>query len=428
MHNAPPIDDRHGIPALLSSIVELIAAKLPLAVELDGHLLAAPRQHPARYTLQIASREALLRLLSRPDLGRLAEAYVEGDWDLVGDLEAALRDGEDLVASLEAHQLAAALAAPAALAGLPTGGSASPAGDLPDPPPAAPQPASDAERARRAISYHYDLPVEFWRLWLDDNLLYTCGYHRTPEDDVHTAQRQKMARVAAKLRITPDSRVLDIGCGWGGFLIHAAGLGAHATGITLSELQAVEARRRIAAAGLTSRCTVEHCDFRDHRAEAGFDACVALGIIEHLGAARYPAFFEKAYAALRPGGLLLVQAIAVAEHAEFGSSTDFIRDRVFPEATLESVGTMLLHAERAKFEVCDVESLRNHYILTLRQWRSRLEHNAAAAIELVGRARYRVFRAYLAGFANEFRKARLTVYQVLLHKPGPVSRLSLVRV
>jgi cyclopropane-fatty-acyl-phospholipid synthase len=416
-----------SVSGVIATLVDLLPGDPPFAIELEGHTVLRPRGgEPARATLRIASRAALARLLPAPDIGVLARAYVEGDWDLVGDLEAMLRMAETVAAS-DPRKLAAILALAQRFAH-------SSDADRPDRP-LAPQPyarvaegASATERARQAISYHYDLPVEYWRLWLDDSLLYTCGYHLSTDDDVHTAQRQKLARVAAKIRLLAGDRVLDLGCGWGGFAVHAGRGGARVVGLTLSELQAVEARRRIAEAGLGSECSVEICDVCNYRPTASFDAGVAVGLIEHLGAPRYPAFFERAYAALRPGALFLVQAIALPEGAEFGAAVAaFIDDYIFPDAKLESIGTMLIHAERAGFEVCDVESLREHYVLTLRQWLGRLEHNAEAARAIVGEPRYRAYRAYLAGFAHEFRKGRLNVYQTVVQKPGASSRRPLAR-
>jgi cyclopropane-fatty-acyl-phospholipid synthase len=427
MIEAPPDVTASGA---IAGLVDLPPGDLPFAIELEGRPVLRPHGgESALGTLQIASRAALARLLSASDIGALARAYVEGDWDFTGDLEGMLRAVETIAAS-EPRKLAPLLALAQRFAQ-----SAGAAADLdPDPVPV-PQPyvrsgdgASATERARQAISYHYDLPVEYWRLWLDDNLLYTCGYHQRIDDDVHTAQRQKLARVAAKVRLTPGDRVLDLGCGWGGFAVHAGRSGAQVVGLTLSESQAVEARRRIAEAGLASACRVEICDVCNYHPDAPFDAAVAVGLIEHLGAPLLPAFFERAYAALRPGALFLVQGIALPEGAEFGAAVaSFIDDYIFPEAKLESIGTTLLHAERAGFEVYDVESLREHYVLTLRQWLGRLEHNAAAAQAIVGQPRYRAYRAYMAGFANEFRKGRLNVYQTVLQKPGASSRRPLAR-
>ncbi|HWO25550.1 MAG TPA: cyclopropane-fatty-acyl-phospholipid synthase family protein [Kofleriaceae bacterium] len=418
------------VERLAASLAELVPAEAGLEIEVEGRLAAAAARGPARYRLTVGSRATLARLLARPSLHALGRAFIEGEWDLIGDLEAALRLASDSISALDPRKLVALLELAQRLEQtLPPSPhrAGQPSEAQPYVGPTTPTTPAIDDRARRAISYHYDLPVEFWRLWLDDDLLYTCGYYLHPEDDIHAAQRQKLAVVTTKIRLAAGDRVLDLGCGWGGFLLHAARAGAHVTGVTLSEPQAIEARRRIAEAGQTSRCTLEVCDYRDFRSAASFDAVVALGIMEHVGEAAYPAFYEAAYRALRPGGLMLAQAITHPAGAQYGTAHELIHDYVFPEAMIEPVGTMLLHAERAGFEVRDVESLADHYVLTFGQWRARLEANAAEIRRLVGDPRYRAFRAYLAGFASEFRRARLNVCQVLLQKRGPTTRLPLVR-
>jgi cyclopropane-fatty-acyl-phospholipid synthase len=273
------------------------------------------------------------------------------------------------------------------------------------------------QRAREAIQFHYDLPVEFWQKWLDKNLLYTCAHFARPDQSLDDAQLRKLELICRKLALAPGERLLDIGCGWGALEVHAGRHGADVVGVTLSELQAHYARAVIGEAGLGERCRVELRDFRDIEGPA-FDKAAAIGIIEHVRGELQPEFFAKAHKALRPGGLFLVQGITRSPGASFGGSAEFMDQYVFPDAELQPISAILTHAESAGFEVRDVECMGEHYVLTLRHWLRRLEAAAEPIQALVGAERYRAFRAYLAGFAAEFRRGNLNVYQTLLATPA----------
>ena len=273
------------------------------------------------------------------------------------------------------------------------------------------------QRDRQAVTYHYDLPSEFYALWLDSRMAYSCAYFRTPNDDLDTAQQNKLEYLCRKLRLRRGDRLLDIGCGWGSLVTYAAAVhGAQVLGVTLSEPQAEWARRQIRALGLEERCRVEVRDYRDFDSGDSFDKIVSVGMFEHVGRSKLKEYFQKVWALLRPGGVFLNHGIAYsASYRRRGPS--FTDRYVFPDGDLVPVNTALQAAEESSFEVRDVESLREHYALTLRRWLARLESHAEEARRLAGDTTYRIYRIYLAGAAHAFRRARLNLYQILLAKP-----------
>ena len=274
------------------------------------------------------------------------------------------------------------------------------------------------KRDRAAIGFHYDQPLEFYSAFLDPQLVYSCAYYDQGVESLEAAQSAKLDHTLRKLRLRPGERLLDIGCGWGALLIKAArDFGAHAVGITLSRRQYEEAKRRVAAASLGDRARVELRDYRELHGET-FDKIVSVGMFEHVGRARFDEYFRAAFGALRPGGLFLNHAISDQSPKRKGYKVSgFLARFIFPDGELVSVSEGLHAAERAGFEVRDVENLREHYERTLRAWVSRLEHNRAAAIAAAGAVSYRLWRLYLAGSAQGFRRGRIAVYQSLLSKP-----------
>jgi len=248
--------------------------------------------------------------------------------------------------------------------------------------------------------------------------VYSCGYFDGGAETLGEAQLAKIDYILAKLQLEPGERLLDIGCGWGALVMRAAEkFGAQAFGITLSRGQCKEARRRIAAAGLGDRATIELWDYRDLGA-LEFDKIASVGMIEHVGRERTGLYFEAAFRALRKGGLFLNHGIADQSHARRGERTTGFIDRfVFPDGDLLPVSEILLFAERAGFELRDVENLRENYARTTRAWLANLERNSSLAIAATNERTYRVWRLYLAGSAQGFRSGRLGVFQSLLAKP-----------
>ncbi len=275
------------------------------------------------------------------------------------------------------------------------------------------------ERDRLAIGFHYDQPIEFYRAFLDKEIIYSCAYWDEGVETLDGAQSAKLDYTLDKLRLKAGERLLDIGCGWGALVVRAAErYGAHVLGITLSQMQHDEAQRRIAAALVGNRARVELRDYRDLRGEQ-FDKIVSVGMFEHVGRARLPEYFRAAYDALRPGGLFLNTGISdQSDGRKGGSATGFIERFVFPDGELVTVSDALGIAERTGFEVRDVESLREHYARTLRAWVSRLEAHRDAAVATAGEESYRTWRLYMAGSAQGFASGRLGMFQSLLAKPA----------
>jgi cyclopropane-fatty-acyl-phospholipid synthase len=282
------------------------------------------------------------------------------------------------------------------------------------------------ERDRQAVTYHYDVSNDFYALWLDRRMVYSCAYFQSPTDDLNTAQERKLDYICRKLRLRPGQRVLDIGCGWGGLVICAAERhGVDATGITLSRPQAALANERIRAVGLADRARVLVQDYRETEPPpGGYDALVSVGMFEHVGAKLLPTYFAQAERLLRPGGVFLNHGIAnratdiygvLSRKPQHGPS--FNDTYVFPDGELVPINVTLHAAEESGFEVRDVESLREHYALTLRHWVRRLEAQHVQALRHVDEPTYRVWRLFMSGSAHGFTHGRLNVYQALLVKP-----------
>jgi cyclopropane-fatty-acyl-phospholipid synthase len=393
----------------------------------------APTSAP-RFTLMLRRPGALRRMLLPPTELALAEAYLRDDFDVEGDLEAA--------AGLE-DALAARLGSPRALARLLGHLLRLPAHDAQ---PGQPDPGRPAFRliggrhSRRrdavAVRYHYDVGNAFYALWLDSRLVYSCAYFPTGAEDLDAAQTAKLEHICRKLRLKPDERLLDIGCGWGGLVQYATEhYGVRALGITLSEPQAELARQRVAAAGLADRCRIEVRDYRDLDPSEPFDKVVSVGMFEHVGRAGLPAYFAAAYRLTRPGGLFLNHGIAATASDPFAPSADhgrwgawamrrlwrqgaFIQRYVFPDGELIPPGEAIQLAEAAGWETRDVENLREHYMRTLRHWVGRLEASHEEVARQVGEPTYRVWRLYMSASAHGFASGRLQLIQALLSKPG----------
>ena len=372
----------------------------------------ACNQQP-RFTLVLKHPGALREMFMGASELTLAEAYIFDDFDIEGDIEAAFRLADYLV-----EQGTRTLRQNLKLAGT--------LRRLPVKRPVQPdrQPAGlrgevhSRERDRLAISYHYDLPPEFFALWLDQNMQYSSAYFTNGEAaDLDTAQRQKLDYICRKLCLCRDESLLDIGCGCGGLVIHAAAhYGAQVVGITLSVPQAEWARRRIRDLGLNDRCRVEMCDYRDLEVERPFDKIVSVGMFEHVGEAKLQEYFTRAWHLLRPGGAFLNSGIAASSNQR-RNEPSFIDRYVFPDGELVPLHISLGAAERSGFEVRDVESLREHYALTLHHWVQRLETHAEEARRITGEATYRIWRLYLAASEHRFRSGQLNVYHMLLARP-----------
>ena len=392
---------------------------------------------PPRFTIVLESPGALRRMLVPPSELTLAESYIFGDIDVEGDLEAAADLGDVAASRLRSPRALLRLARHVlALPRDEKHNGDDPALEL------SPQLSGrrhSTNRDRDAVRFHYNVGNAFYALWLDARMVYSCGYFAHGDDDLDRAQESKLDLICRKLRLAPGERLLDIGCGWGGLIIHAAKrYGVIALGITLSEPQAELARERIAAAGVGDRCRVELRDYRQLTKDPAFDKIASVGMVEHVGKKRLDAYFASAFSALRPGGLFLNHGIVSVAASRRESVTsrvsgrlwqrgEFIDRYVFPDGELLPSATVVASAEKSGFELRDVESLREHYVLTLRHWTRRLESREREAIELVGEPTYRVWRLYMSASAYGFRTGRIGIIQSLLAKPHRDGRVELPR-
>ena len=269
----------------------------------------------------------------------------------------------------------------------------------------------------RAIAHHYDVSNDFYALFLDPLMVYTCAYYRDPDGKLEQAQQDKLDLVCRKLRLKRDETLLDIGCGWGSLSVWAAQhYGVRAHGVTLSRAQAEWAAGRIRREGLEGRCLVEYRDWRDLPAEARYDKIAAVGVIEHVGIANYPAFFGRVRSMLNDGGLYLNHGIHHEFHWKRTSQTDFLLRNVFPNGDLSGFTETVTEMERAGWEVADAENLRLHYARTCRHWVERLRARADEARAIVGERIYRTWLLYLSCSTVAFEAGSIGLYQVLARK------------
>src|SRR5436190_10618483 len=380
---------------------------------------AWPDERPRSAVLALKHCEALGRMfLPGTEVG-LAEAYLHNDFDIEGDIEMAFEVADFLLAHLGDWKKKLKLAG--LLVALPgrNGGSTMQRAARQLLPRIGGKRHSP-ERDRRVVTFHYDVSNDFYQLWLDRRLVYSCAYFKSRSDDLDIAQKQKLDYICRKLRLRAGQRLLDIGCGWGALVIHAAKhFAVRAEGITLSKAQVEWGHARIAEAGLANQAKIELRDYREISANGCelYDAIVSVGMAEHGGRERLPGYFAAVRRVLKPGGVFLNQAIGenvvVRPDNRNGS---FIEQYVFPDGDVPPLPVMLRAAESARFEIRDVENLREHYALTLRHWLHRLEAHHDEALRFVDEATYRVWRLYIAGSAHGFRTGYIAVYQTLLTK------------
>ena len=273
------------------------------------------------------------------------------------------------------------------------------------------------ERDARAVRHHYDVSNDFFRLFLDESLTYSCGIFSRGAQTLEEAQETKLELVCAKLGLAEGERVLDVGCGWGSFALHAAARhGVHVTGITLSPSQAELARRRIAEAGLEDRVEIRLADYRELSAEP-FDAIASIGMVEHVGEAQIDVYAAALARLLKPGGRLLNHGIARLRHSD-PAAGDFSERYVFPDAEPLHLSRILLALERAGFVTQHAEGFAADYAETLRHWAERLDAHLEEATRLVGEERMRVWRLYLRAARNGFTTGFMGIYQVRAALPG----------
>jgi cyclopropane-fatty-acyl-phospholipid synthase len=377
----------------------------------DGTTWEPEPGQPARFTLVLKHPGALRKMFWPPNGLTLGEAYIYNDFDIEGDLEAAIALGDHLIDAR--WSVTERVRYGKYLFGLPSEGR--------------PRPGHHAaqlrgtlhskERDRQAVTYHYNVSNDFYALWLGKRMVYTCAYFATPDEDLDRAQERKLDYVCRKLRLRQGQRLLDIGCGWGGLVLHAAQhYGVEALGVTLSQPQAELANERIRQAGLTDRCRVEVRDYREIDDPEGYDKLSSIGMFEHVGESHLPEYFEQTWRLLRPGGAFLNHGIAASATQPVHNGPSFTDRHVFPDIQVVPISTALRIAERTGFEVRDVESLREHYVRTMRHWVRGLDTHGTEILRLTDEVTYRAWRLFFAAMAHRFQSGRLNLYQTLLVK------------
>jgi cyclopropane-fatty-acyl-phospholipid synthase len=392
---------------LAAAIEKVLGGSSPIAIECYDGSRIGPADAPTALILR--SPKALQYALTAPGELGIARAYVSGELDVRGDIFEALALRENLpdvrVKPAEWLELARLL-------GIKTLR------------PLSPPPEEARLRGRRhskardasAVAHHYDVSNDFYRIVLGPSMTYSCGVWPTVGAGLETAQATKYELVCRKLGLEPGMRLLDVGCGWGGMVMHAAQHhGVHAIGITLSRRQAEWARRRAHEAGLDDRVEIRVQDYRDVH-DGPFDAVSSIGMFEHVGAAKLDEYFSCLFGLVRPGGRLLNHGIS--RPANRGGRARFRRrgfiDRyVFPDGELHEVGSVVSRLQRAGFEARHVEGMREHYALTLRSWVRNLEQAWPEAVTEVGEGRARVWRLYMAASAVGFEDGAVQIHQVL---------------
>ena len=423
---------RTAADALGPVLERALGGQLPFRLRFWDGSVAGP---DSPLTLVITTRRALRRLLWSPDEIGLARAYVSGDLEVDGDLYTALDTvlelirPDDVVGERPSVRVLADLAAAALrlrVLGLP------------------PRPPAEEVRLRghlhtkrrdAAAIEHYNVGNEFYRLVLGESMTYSCAYWGAPglplgdPAGLDEAQFAKCDLVARKLGLEPGMRVLDVGCGWGTFALHAARTyGARVVGITLSSAQAEYARKRMSDEGVADLVEIRLQDYRDVT-DGPFDAISSIGMAEHVGSAKLAEYAADLFALLRPQGRLLNHAISARpdDPQQGPEDASFINRYVFPDGELVPIATTICELEGAGFEVRDVESLREHYALTLRAWSTNLERHWTAAVAASTTGRARVWRLYMAAAALSFEANEIGINQVLAVRPGPRGESGLPR-
>ena len=349
---------------------------------------------PPLFTLRAPAVAALKRILAM-DSYFAAMAYLRGEFDVEGDLYAAIRfKGSSPQSAWRLRAFAAIARAATLWESL----------------------FQNKSQTAGFIRFHYDRSNEFYRLFLDSRMIYSCAYFRTPDETLEQAQLAKLDHICRKLDLEPGERFLDIGCGWGALVEYAAGqYGAEATGCTLSRAQFEHA-----SAHRGDRVRLMEQDYRD--LSGGFDKIASVGMFEHVGRRRAPQYFRKIAGLLAPGGLFLNHAIARPQGVADDAASLFVRRRIFPGGELIHLGEVIRIAEEAGLEALDVENLRPHYARTCRLWEQRLAAKREAARELVDEPTFRAWRIWLAASALNFEEGLSSIYQVLFTQKGAARR------
>ncbi len=369
-------------------------ANLPARVVLwNGQQLDFGNFAVPQVTLHVKGESALPYLLA-PSLDNLGEAYVKGKIDIEGKLTDIINIGYSLARNsvTRSDKLARVR-----------------------------RYFSHTRKSdKKSIEYHYDVSNDFYRLWLDPNMVYSCAYFENGDEDLATAQLKKIDHILTKIQLQPGQTLLDIGCGWGALVIRAAQkYGAKCVGVTLSENQFALATERIKAAGLENQIEIRLQDYRDLTGE--FDRITSVGMFEHVGRKNLPGYFAKIRALLKEDGVAMNHGITSTDYNSGETALgggEFIDKYVFPDGELPHIGLALEAAQQGGLEAVDVENLRRHYARTLHFWADKFEDVADQAHALVSEEQFRIWRVYLAGCAYAFENDDVAIYQIVCRRAG----------
>lgn len=364
---------------------------LPLRLELWNGQQVDFGQHAPQVTIRVPRLSALSYLL-RPSLFNLGKAYVEGEIEVEGRANEIISVGN----ALARHTLK------------PEGRFARLVRNT----------HHTRKKDEQAIRYHYDVSNDFYRMWLDEHMVYSCAYFEEGTENLASAQLKKIDHILTKIQLRPGHTLLDIGCGWGALVMRAAEkFGARCIGITLSQNQFDLAQEEVARAGLADRVEIRLEDYRDTKGT--FDRITSVGMFEHVGARHLPGYFTKIHSLLADDGRVMNHGITTTDfnngETAYGGG-EFIEQYVFPHGELQHIGTVLAAMQEGGLEVFDVENLRRHYARTCSIWADNFEEHAEQIKTLVDDRRFRIWRVYLAGCAYAFAQDWVSIYQVVCTK------------
>jgi len=369
-------------------------AAIPLRLELwNGQRFDFGSYAAPEVTVRVPHVSSLTYLLT-PSLANLGEAYVEGKIEVEGKIKEIIAVGNALAANtLKADGKFSRITRTF---------------------------RHNKEKDAEAIRYHYDVSNDFYKLWLDQNMVYSCAYFENGDEDLATAQLKKIDHILTKIQVQPGQTLLDIGCGWGALVLRAAQkFGAKCVGITLSENQYALARERVAQAGLEDQIEIRLQDYRD--ITGSFDRITSVGMFEHVGLNNLPMYFSRIRSLLADDGVAMNHGITTTDidkgESPYGGG-EFIDKYVFPHGELPHIGLVLKTMQEGGLEVFDVENLRRHYAKTCGIWADNLEAHAEEVRKTVDDRRFRIWRIYLAGSSYGFERDWVSLYQVVCRKAG----------